>query len=99
MLLSSLLLTIQIAAATQVEAAVRSGIDAGSFPGAVIVIGTRRGVLYTKGIGHFTWETDSPVPDPDSTLFDLASLTKVVATWTALLSCTFRASWARARMR
>ena len=85
MLLSSLLLTIQIAAASQVEAAVRGGIDAGSFPGAVIVIGTKRGVLYTKGIGHFTWETDSPVPDPDSTLFDLASLTKVVATTPSIM--------------
>jgi len=77
--LSSLLFTIQIAAASQVEAAVRSGIDAGSFPGAVVVIGTTAGVLYAKGIGNFTWAPDSPVPDPDSTLVDLASLTKVVA--------------------
>ena len=79
MLLLSLLLTAQIAAASQVETAVRSGIDAGSFPGAVVVIGTARAVLYAKGIGNFTWEADSPAPDPDSTLFDLASLTKVVA--------------------
>jgi CubicO group peptidase (beta-lactamase class C family) len=83
--LSSLLLTIQLAGASQVEAAVRRGIDAGSFPGAVVVIGTTRGVLYARGIGNFTWDPDSPVPDPDSTLFDLASLTKVVATTPSIM--------------
>lgn len=85
MLLPSLLLTVQIAAAPQVDAAVQGGIDGGSFPGAVVVIGTTRGVLYAKGIGHFTWDADSPVPDPDSTLFDLASLTKVVATTPSIM--------------
>ncbi|MEE8133478.1 MAG: serine hydrolase domain-containing protein [Gemmatimonadales bacterium] len=84
MLLTSLFLTTQIAAA-QVDAAVQGGIDGGSFPGAVVVIGTMRGVLYTNGIGHFTWDADSPVPDPDSTLFDLASLTKVVATTPSIM--------------
>jgi len=68
-----------------VDAAVQGGIDGGSFPGAVVVIGTVRGVLYAKGIGHFTWDADSPVPDPDSTLFDLASLTKVVATTPSIM--------------
>ncbi len=36
-------------------------------------------------VGHFTWSADSRVPDPDSTLWDLASLTKVVATTPAAM--------------
>ena len=36
--------------------------------------------MYARGYGHFTWSTASPVPDPDSTLWDVASITKVVST-------------------
>jgi len=65
--------------------AVAEGIDGGSFPGAVVVVGTRDSILLAKGYGHFTWSASSRVPRPDSTLFDLASLTKVVATTPAAL--------------
>jgi CubicO group peptidase (beta-lactamase class C family) len=68
-----------------VDRAVRDGIAAGIFPGAVVVVGTNDRVLYAAGHGHFTWSEDSPVPDPDSTLYDLASLTKVVATTSAIM--------------
>lgn len=61
------------------------GIRSGVFPGAVVVVGRRDTVLYAQGYGHFTWSAASPVPDPESTLFDLASLTKVVATLTAVM--------------
>lgn len=63
-----------------VEAAVLRAIKDQVFPGAVVVIGRRDTVLYARGFGHFTWSATSPVPTPDSTLWDLASLTKVVAT-------------------
>lgn len=63
-----------------VEAAVQQAIQDQVFPGAVVVIGRRDTVLFAKGFGHFTWAPTSPVPSPDSTLWDLASLTKVVAT-------------------
>jgi len=66
-------------AVARVDQAVRDGIRSGVFPGAVVVIGTSDTVLLAKGYGHFTWSDRSAVPDPDSTLFDLASLTKVVA--------------------
>jgi CubicO group peptidase (beta-lactamase class C family) len=68
-----------------VDQAVRHGITAGVFPGAVVVVGTRDRVLLARGYGHFTWNAASTVPDPDSTLFDLASLTKVVATTSAIM--------------
>jgi CubicO group peptidase (beta-lactamase class C family) len=68
-----------------VDRAVEEGIAAGVYPAAVVVIGRHDGVIYQRGYGHFTWSPDSPVPDPDSSLFDLASLTKVVATLPAVM--------------
>jgi len=67
------------------ERSVGNGIREGVYPGAVVVIGTKDTVLWSRGYGHFTWSPASAVPDPDSTLFDLASLTKVVATTTAAM--------------
>ncbi|HEX5387807.1 MAG TPA: serine hydrolase domain-containing protein [Gemmatimonadales bacterium] len=69
----------------EVDAAVRRGISKGLYPGAVVVIGRRDTVLYARGYGHVTWSAKSRVPDPDSTLWDLASLTKVVATTGAVM--------------
>lgn len=63
-----------------VEAAVMAGIRQGVFPGAVVVVGRRDTVLYARAFGRLTWEAGSTVPSADSTLWDLASLTKVVAT-------------------
>jgi CubicO group peptidase (beta-lactamase class C family) len=65
---------------SEIDAAVQDGIQRGIYPGAVVVIGRRDSVLYTRGYGHFTWSSSSPVPDPDSTLWDVASITKVVST-------------------
>ena len=62
------------------EAAVEVAIKDKVFPGAVVVVGRRDTVLFAKGFGHFTWSPASATPSPDSTLWDLASLTKVVAT-------------------
>ena len=48
-----------------------------AFPGAVAVVGRGDRVLATVSAGHLDWK-DSPVPD-DRTLWDMASLTKIVA--------------------
>lgn len=64
---------------------VQDGITRGAFPGAVLVVGRRDTVLFAKGYGHFTWSAASPRPDPDSTLWDIASVSKVVATTTAMM--------------
>lgn len=64
---------------------VLDGIQRGAYPGAVLVVGRRDTVLFAKGYGRLTWSAGSAVVDPDSTLWDLASLTKVVATTTALM--------------
>jgi CubicO group peptidase (beta-lactamase class C family) len=64
----------------EIDAAVRDGIQKGIYPGAVVVVGRRDSILYARGYGHFTWSPSSPVPDPDTTLWDVASITKIVST-------------------
>ncbi len=64
---------------------VLDGLQRGAFPGAALLVGRRDTVLFAKGYGRLTWGRDSPAADPDSTLYDLASLTKVIATTTSLM--------------
>jgi len=56
-------------------------ISARAFPAASIAVTHRDRLVALKSFGHFTYETDSPLP-AIATLFDLASLTKPVATAT-----------------
>ena len=54
-----------------------------AFPGAYAVVGTHAGVLAEDSVGHLDWGP-SPVPDEHS-LWDLASLTKVIGMTTAVM--------------
>jgi CubicO group peptidase (beta-lactamase class C family) len=56
-------------------------IDARVFPAASIAVTRRDRLIALKAFGHFTYEADSPPATP-ATLFDLASLTKIIATTT-----------------
>jgi CubicO group peptidase (beta-lactamase class C family) len=86
MLWPFLALGLQTAAtAPSIDRAVRDGIARGVFPGAVVVVGRRDTILLAQGYGHLTWSANGAVPRPDSTLYDLASLTKVVATTAAVM--------------
>lgn len=60
----------------------REAVKDRAFPGAYAVIGDSRGVLAEGGAGHLDWIA-SPRPTR-RTIWDLASLTKVVGTTTAL---------------
>ena len=64
---------------------VQSGITRGIYPAAVLLIGRRDSVLYARGYGHSTWDPASSVPTTDSTIWDIASLTKVTATTPAIM--------------
>ena len=64
---------------------VRDGIQQHVYPGAALVIGTRDSILFAKAYGSFTWSPASARTSLDSTYWDLASLTKVVATTPALM--------------
>ena len=69
----------------EIDVAVLGGIEKGIYPGAVVIVGRRDSLLYARGYGHFTWSPSSPVPRPDSTLWDIASITKVVSTMSSAL--------------
>lgn len=64
------------------DAVVQGGVTRGVYPGAALVVGTSQTILHARGFGHFTWSAASPAPDTTS-VWDLASLTKVVATTAA----------------
>jgi CubicO group peptidase (beta-lactamase class C family) len=66
-----------------VDHAIATGIDTGIYPGAVVVVGRSDTILYARGYGNYTWSSASPVPNVTSTRWDLASLTKIVATTSA----------------
>ena len=53
-------------------------------PGAALAVGRAGRVVRMRGYGRLDWAEGSP-PVTDSTLYDLASLTKVVGTTTALM--------------
>lgn len=64
------------------KAVLRTGVRDSAFPGAFAVVGDSRGVLAEFGVGRIDWKK-SPRPSRE-TLWDLASLTKIIATTTAL---------------
>ena len=68
----------------KIDRVLARGIKAGGFPGGVVVIGRRGATVLQKGYGNLSWSGKSPVV-PDETMYDLASLTKVVATTTAIM--------------
>ena len=54
-----------------------------AFPGAYAVVGTSKGIVADYGAGRIDWAADAPVPNA-RTLWDLASLTKVIALTSAV---------------
>jgi CubicO group peptidase (beta-lactamase class C family) len=66
-----------------VAAVLGRGLADRAFPGAYAVVGSSREVYVRMGVGHLDW---APSPQPDeNTIWDLASLTKVVGTTTAVM--------------
>ncbi len=64
---------------------VRRGISEGGFPGAAVVVGRRGSAVYSQGFGRLSWAADAPSVSPDRSVYDLASLTKVIGTTTAIM--------------
>jgi CubicO group peptidase (beta-lactamase class C family) len=62
----------------------RQAVVTRAFPGGVLVVGDERGPLRTIPFGRLTYDSDSPRVT-EATVYDLASLTKVVATTAAAM--------------
>jgi len=65
------------------QATLEHGISNQVYPGAVAAYGTYDSVIYEVNVGSFTYDNASP-PMTLQTLFDVASLTKVIATTTSM---------------
>jgi CubicO group peptidase (beta-lactamase class C family) len=68
-----------------IDHVVERGIAAGGFPGAAVVVGRRDAAVWHRGYGRLDWRPRSRAVSPDSTLYDVASITKVVATTAAAM--------------
>src|SRR5687767_15960565 len=68
-----------------IDRIVRRGITAGGYPGAAVVVGRRGYSVFEKGYGKLGWTSGSAPVVPDESIYDLASLTKVLGTATAAL--------------
>lgn len=68
-----------------IDRVVNRGLKAGGFPGASVVVGRRGAAVFQKGFGRVGWTSGSASVSADRTIYDLASLTKVVGTATAAM--------------
>lgn len=69
----------------KIDHVVARGLAAGGFPGASVVVGRKGFAVWEKGFGRVGWTPASEYVIPDRTIYDIASLTKVVATTTAIM--------------
>jgi len=68
-----------------IDRVVERGIRAGGYPGAAVVVGRKGAAVWEKGFGRLGWTSDAGSVVPERTIYDLASLTKVVGTTTAVM--------------
>jgi Beta-lactamase class C and other penicillin binding proteins len=68
-----------------IDRVVQRGITAGGFPGAAVVVGRKGATVWEKGFGKLSWEGTSATVDAEHTIYDIASLSKVVGTTTAIM--------------
>lgn len=67
-----------------IDDVVLRGIRAGGFPGAAVIIARHGGIVWERGYGTLDWRSGVAV-DAERTMYDVASLTKVVATTAAAM--------------
>ena len=68
-----------------IERVVERGIKAGGYPGASVVVGRKGAAVFEKGFGRLSWSSTSAPVDAQRTIYDVASLSKVVGTTTAIM--------------
>ena len=68
-----------------VDRIVKRGMTAGAYPGAAVVVGRRGFAVWQKGFGKLDWTARGKAVDPVRSIYDLASLTKVMGLTTAVM--------------
>lgn len=68
-----------------IERVVKRGISAGGYPGAAVIVGRKGSTVLEEGFGTLAWNDPQDPVDPHRTLYDIASLSKVVGTTTAMM--------------
>ena len=68
-----------------VDRVVTRGMKAGGFPGAAVVVGRRGYAVLSRGFGRQGWTAGSEAVTAERTIYDLASLTKVVGVATGAM--------------
>ena len=71
---------------TQIDEIIQSANNDSAFPGAVVLVSKEGEIIYEKAFGHLTYYDTSAVVTIN-TIYDIASLTKVTATTTAVMIC------------
>ncbi len=66
-----------------IDAIAQEGIDKGAYPGCQVLVARNGAVVYQKNFGYLTYDKKYPVTD--TTIYDLASVTKSLATTLALM--------------
>ena len=77
---------------TNIDKIIQSAIIDNAFPGAVVLVSKEGKIIYEKAFGHLTYDDSSAVVTTN-TIYDIASLTKVIATTTAAMICYDRSSF------
>src|SRR6266576_6708153 len=68
-----------------IERVIERGIKAGGYPGASVIVGRKGAAVFEKGFGRLSWSPNSTPVDAQRTIYDVASLSKVVGTTTAIM--------------
>ena len=68
-----------------IDRVIERGIRAGGYPGAAVVVGRKGAAVWEKGFGRLGWTSDANQVVPERSIYDLASLTKVIGTTTAIM--------------
>ncbi|MES2177505.1 MAG: serine hydrolase [Gemmatimonadota bacterium] len=68
-----------------IDRVIERGLKAGGYPGASVVVGRKGATVWEKGFGRLGWTEESGPVVAERTIYDLASLTKVVGTTTAVM--------------
>lgn len=69
---------------SKVDSLINKGLADSAYPGAVLYVGYKGSIIYKNAFGHFTYDKNAAPMKLDA-MFDMASVTKVMATTTAAM--------------